>query len=551
MTPQRGGAAWWVVCAFVVAGTACSGKPPGEGDAGEGGGTGGGMGGGAATGGGLGGGMGGGATTGGGIGGGAGGGTGGGEVDAGSPPPTAAGVCPAQGPHGVCNANADCTDFLYCDGTELCQDGACVPQTTPVCTTPQVCSEALQSCAQCASDADCSDGLFCNGVETCSGGTCHPAATTPCGTTRSCNEMTDRCFGCTTAADCQDGLWCNGVETCVLNTCVGASATFKPCGSRPCYEANHECGCTTPSQCDDGFFCTGVETCVSGHCGAGTYPCRNNATTNHTCDENLASCGTTTVALCAVDQDCSDTVFCNGVERCQPGAAGADARGCTPSPGNPCFAYQTCVESSQRCTTPCTDGDGDGHSSFANNCGDDCADNDGNRFPGNPEVCDTGTHDEDCDALTFGAKDVDGDGYTSSACCNVDLAGARHCGTDCDDSNASVHPGASEVCNGVDDNCNHQIDEGLLVSLHHDGDGDGAGAAGCVRLVCPGAQGFVSNADDCDDTQNALRGGSQACGQGGDPAHIYVCDPGGSWRAAACPAGTRCIAQPNGTALCN
>ncbi len=45
--------------------------------------------------------------------------------------------------------------------------------------------------------------------------------------------------------------------------------------------------------------------------------------------------------------------------------------------------------------------------------------------------------------------DVDGDGFTST-----------HCGgKDCDDSDPSIHPGALEICNGIDDNCNNEIDE--------------------------------------------------------------------------------------------
>ncbi len=51
--------------------------------------------------------------------------------------------------------------------------------------------------------------------------------------------------------------------------------------------------------------------------------------------------------------------------------------------------------------------------------------------------------------LDGGCIDVDGDGYPSTQCG----------GTDCDDSDPSIHPGAEEICNGVDDNCNGQIDE--------------------------------------------------------------------------------------------
>lgn len=49
--------------------------------------------------------------------------------------------------------------------------------------------------------------------------------------------------------------------------------------------------------------------------------------------------------------------------------------------------------------------------------------------------------------LHIGCADSDGDGWTT-------------CNGDCDDSEAAINPGAIEICNGIDDNCNEQIDEG-------------------------------------------------------------------------------------------
>ena len=75
-------------------------------------------------------------------------------------------------------------------------------------------------------------------------------------------------------------------------------------------------------------------------------------------------------ARCTVDNDCADSIFCNGAERCMPGAAGADARGCVvASPATPCTAGQTCNEAGRTCSSSCADIDGDGHGALA--CGGD------------------------------------------------------------------------------------------------------------------------------------------------------------------------------------
>jgi len=71
---------------------------------------------------------------------------------------------------------------------------------------------------------------------------------------------------------------------------------------------------------------------------------------------------------------------------------------------------------------------------------------------------------------------------------------------DCDDSNASVFPGAEEVCNGRDDNCNAQTDEGVLTAFYADNDGDGWGNEALMTEACEPPEGSVAVAGDCDDT---------------------------------------------------
>ncbi len=107
------------------------------------------------------------------------------------------------------------------------------------------------------------------------------------------------------------------------------------------------------------------------------------------------------------------------------------------------------------------DHDGDGHVAIAWG-GDDCDDSDPSRYPTNTEVPDSDMHDEDCDPLTFGCADADGDRWCDARACNRDPSGAMRCGDDCDDNDANVHPAQVDVCNGKDDNCNGLIDEGLI-----------------------------------------------------------------------------------------
>ena len=55
--------------------------------------------------------------------------------------------------------------------------------------------------------------------------------------------------------------------------------------------------------------------------------------------------------------------------------------------------------------------------------------------------------------------DADGDGFLSNE--------------DCDDNDATVYPNATETCDGIDNNCDGEIDEELTTRFYSDSDGDG------------------------------------------------------------------------------
>lgn len=228
-------------------------------------------------------------------------------------------------------------------------------------------------------------------------------------------------------------------------------------------------------------------------------------------------------AVCQDNDDCSDDVFCNGEERCNPDHEDADAFGCIVAAAAPCGAGNTCNEAGDSCGCEDPDVDGDGFDSEA--CGgDDCDDNDANRYPGNEEVCDTEHHDEDCDFRTYGFRDQDGDGDPDDRCCNEDESGDLFCGTDCNDNRGNQHSFNTEICDDVDNDCDGLVDEtidgdeddGLKIVFTIDEDGDGRGSdaenADTV-LACDPPEGYVETADDCDDNDNQV-----------SPESTEVCD---------------------------
>ncbi|MEY4330705.1 MAG: hypothetical protein RL609_1453 [Bacteroidota bacterium] len=99
--------------------------------------------------------------------------------------------------------------------------------------------------------------------------------------------------------------------------------------------------------------------------------------------------------------------------------------------------------------------------------------------------------------------DVDNDGFTV-----VD---------DCDDNNAAINQAAVEICDGLDNNCNTDIDEGVLNIFFADTDNDGFGDALTSAEFCVVQPGYSSDNSDCDDT-NALINSSatEVCGNGID-----------------------------------
>jgi hypothetical protein len=87
---------------------------------------------------------------------------------------------------------------------------------------------------------------------------------------------------------------------------------------------------------------------------------------------------------------------------------------------------------------------------------------------------------------------------------------------DCNDLDDQVHPDAIEICDGVDNNCDGEVDEGVLDPWYADLDGDGFGDPESVTLACERPDEYVPNDDDCNDTDASTYVGAEEVCDGVD-----------------------------------
>lgn len=145
-----------------------------------------------------------------------------------------------------------------------------------------------------------------------------------------------------------------------------------------------------------------------------------------------------------------------------------------------------------------------------------------------PSIPDTG----EAPGTTWYA-DTDGDGYGDPG---WPMTGSNNPGVgrtlnadDCDDSDSAVHPGATERCDGVDNDCDEAVDEAGSEgesTWYADEDGDGYGDPGRPELACEAPDGAVVDGTDCDDTDPQVHPGAADPGGDGLDADCDGRDPG-------------------------
>ncbi|MCB9762446.1 MAG: hypothetical protein H6739_21795 [Alphaproteobacteria bacterium] len=158
-------------------------------------------------------------------------------------------------------------------------------------------------------------------------------------------------------------------------------------------------------------------------------------------------------------------------------------------------------------TSPVTvDADGDGVEDT-----EDCDDNDATAYPGAEELCDgidndcDGTVDNDATDASTWYTDADGDGFGNPdgavVACEAP-SGTVADNTDCADADEAVNPDADEVCDGIDNNCDGEVDEDTSVDAstwYADEDGDGFGNPDAATVSCEAGDN-IADSSDCDDS---------------------------------------------------
>ncbi|MCB9727810.1 MAG: hypothetical protein H6746_04890 [Deltaproteobacteria bacterium] len=457
----------------------------------------------------------------------------------------ASGFCVPSAEGSVCSRTcvADCPDGWSCRSIAN-------PQGDPTF----ICVDVTASlCHPCGEDADCNQGLgapdnrcvsfgdagsFC-GLACDGGGGC-PSGTTcreveggasqclpPEGTECTCNPVAKALALRTSCAVSNELGSCGGMRSCGPE---GLSA----CGAKEpiaelCNAADDDCD----GQVDEGLSgescensnefgtCAGFNGCVEGEVVClGQMPAaeicnEQDDNCNGDVDEGLPDTDGDTLPDCVDDDDDADgwldEVDCAPLDAAiNPGATEA----CNSSDDD-CDG-KTDEEDATGCGGFYRDVDGDGFGADAVGsrclCGPDvatfytapgqgdCNDLNGTTYEGAPEQCNG--QDDDCDGETDEGTDVDTDGDGQPDCVDDDDDGDGVADSlDCAPLDKTVFPGATETCDGVDDDCDGLTDEvGAIgcTSYFVDVDGDGQGAKGSApKCLCPSspAGDFTAQAD--------------------------------------------------------
>ncbi|NUN13574.1 MAG: putative metal-binding motif-containing protein [Myxococcales bacterium] len=454
-----------------------------------------------------------------------------------------------------------------CSGTQECMGG----EGWGDCTAPE---PTIESCNGLDDDCDgeSDEGLggatcqienehgICAGIELCSGAqgfSCSAKSPLPeaCnGTDDDCDGETDEgsALGCTiyyADAD-KDGVGNSSDKQCLCGPAdpyvndaggdcddddplIGALGLTETCTSEGEEPLDEDCdgevdepdseGCTVWYQDadTDGFGAIGSGVCLCAPEGAAW------SSIGEDCDDNNPMAFPGAIEACGNgDEDCDGTVDEADAAGCTLYYKDTDADGFGVAGPSPCL----CKPNSPFVATNTTD----------------CNDTNAQIYPDADEICNL--TDDDCDLEideqgAVGCQnwfvDGDGDGFGDA------LSGVCTCGSpgplfvqtggDCDDTNPLIAPGETEICGGVDEDCDGAFDEAGADGCtlwFEDTDNDGAGDPGSFSCLCEPVGDFVAvSGKDCAPENAAIfPGQTESCNSLDDNCNSQIDEAG----AAGC-----------------
>lgn len=341
------------------------------------------------------------------------------------------------------NLNAEDVDQ---DGMSTC-DGDCDDKDPAEGAATQSeesnCSDGIDE--DCDYRTDCEDDE-CQGVPPCDG----TSGETDCG-----DGLDNDGDGSTDCADddCTGSPECTGAEDCANGVDDDADGDIDcadpDCDTDPTCMGGVESDCGNGTD-DDG---DGMIDCDDSDCPVGVDTDGDGfGNCNGDCDDTDANINPGAPDLCnTVDDDCDPATPDGNSEAWIGTTCGTNEGECQEGVLECAAGVQLCVGEQTPTAEMCESGFDEDCDTFTDCQDPDCS---GNPACGSSEVACSDGQDNDVDGL-IDCDDPD--------CNNVDSDGDTYylCTNDCNDFDANVHPGAMDLCNGVDDDCDPTTDENI------------------------------------------------------------------------------------------